>query len=120
MKLSEHFTSEEFACKCGCGFNMVDPELIAVLEDVRSFFGVPVHINSGCRCKKHNEKEGGAKDSKHTYGLAADIVVKDTLPEKVYVYLDNKYPKKYGLGLYKTWTHVDVRTVRWRKIYATP
>ena len=34
-KLSQNFNYDEFICKCGkCGFKAVDPELIAVLEDV--------------------------------------------------------------------------------------
>ena len=42
-------------------------------QAIRDDVGVPVHINSGCRCEKHNARSGGVKGSKHTKGLAADL-----------------------------------------------
>ncbi|MBL5841377.1 D-Ala-D-Ala carboxypeptidase family metallohydrolase [Enterobacter asburiae] len=54
--LSTHFSRSEFECCCGCGFETVSPKLITVLEDVRTHFGAPVKINSGCRCEKYNVK----------------------------------------------------------------
>jgi zinc D-Ala-D-Ala carboxypeptidase len=44
------------------------------LERVRSLLGVPVQITSGYRCASLNAAVGGAKDSQHMQGLAADIV----------------------------------------------
>jgi len=115
--LSEHFNRSEFSCHCGCGFDKVHPELINVLEDLRVKFSKPITINSGCRCEKHNATVGGEPGSQHMLGTAADIVVKDTPTDVVYAYLDSKYPMKYGLGLYKSWVHVDVRSrkARWKK-----
>ena len=123
MKLSKHFDSSEFACRCGCGFDDVSPELIKVLEDLRTTYDRPITITSGCRCEAHNKKVGGAQKtdkspgSQHLYGTAADIKVEGMSPAKVYQYLQYKYPNKYGLGLYKSWVHVDVRPtpVRWVK-----
>ena len=44
MKLSEHFDSSEFACKCGCGGMDngagVDPRLVQVLEAMISTYMV--------------------------------------------------------------------------------
>ena len=34
-QLSQYFKRSEFACKCGCGFNVVDTELLDVLIDVK-------------------------------------------------------------------------------------
>ncbi len=117
MKLSEHFNSEEFTCQCGCGLYLPNSQLIDILEDVRLFFGAPVKINSGTRCKKHNLAVGGEVNSQHMLGTAADIVVANTLPEKVYTYLDGKYPGTFGIGLYSSWTHIDTRKVkaRWHR-----
>ncbi len=114
-KLSKYFKREEFACKCGCGFETVDTELLKVLEDLREYFGEPAIINCACRCDQHNVDVGGAKGSKHKLGIAADIRVKNVAPDKVYVYLTSKYPDVYGIGKYKTFTHIDVRTnaARW-------
>lgn len=114
--LSQHFNRSEFACRCGCGFDSIASELITVLEDVRVHFGSPVKINSGCRCPAHNKKVGGAPNSQHVQGIAADIVVKGRTPALVADYLERKYPGTYGIGRYSGFTHVDVRSVaaRWR------
>jgi len=115
MKLSENFDRSEFACKDKCGFSTVDVELLCVLELVRYHFNSPVTINSACRCEKHNAEIGGTPNSKHMLGIAADIVVKDVSPQKVYDFICNHAPDKYGIGNYKTFTHIDVRKMcgRW-------
>lgn len=114
MKLSRYFSRAEFACKCGCGFNTVDVELLAVLEDVREHFNTPVIITSGCRCWYNNQKAGGATNSKHLKGNAADFVVKDVHEDRVATYLEEKYPDKYGIGRYEGRTHIDVRDKKGR------
>ena len=113
--ISKYFKRKEFACRCGCGFETVDIELLEVLEDVREHFGKPVVINCACRCEQHNAEEGGAKGSKHKLGIAADIRVKDVEPDRVFSYLDSKYSTTYGVGRYHTFTHIDVRSTlaRW-------
>ncbi|EKC4930732.1 serine/threonine protein kinase [Salmonella enterica] len=108
--ISKYFSRKEFECKCGnCGHNAVDAELLKVLEDVREHFGRPVIINSANRCQTHNKKVGGAANSTHVKGLAADIRVKDVAPSVVHQYLTGKYPDSYGIGKYNTFTHIDVR-----------
>ncbi len=113
--LSEHFNRREFQCHCGCGFNTVDVELITVLEDIRSHFKQPVTINSGVRCKNHNELIGGKPSSQHLLGRAADIIINDTPPRVVQFYLLEKYPDQYGIGSYSAFTHIDTRSkkARW-------
>ena len=71
--LTKNFSRSEFACKCGCGFDDIDLELVGILQSVRLFLGVPLHVNSGCRCEEHNKKVGGVANSWHTKGKAADI-----------------------------------------------
>ena len=109
------FKPEEFRCKCGCGLSAVGVSLLMVLDDVREHFGKPVLVVSGCRCKKHNAAVGGAKASKHMLGIAADIKVRGVEPIEVWGYLTEKYPNKFGIGLYKTWVHIDTRSskARW-------
>lgn len=115
MNLSKHFKREEFACP-HCGLDTIDYELVNVLETVREHFNKPVIINSGYRCPAHNAAVGGSENSQHLYGRAADIVVKDVLPEDVHAFLESYAPDKYGLGLYPTWVHIDTRSgpkARW-------
>lgn len=112
--ISEHFNRSDFACHCGCGFDTVDVELIRILEEVWDFVGGIKRINSGCRCAEYNKRVGGVPKSQHVVGRAADIPLDD--PEAVYNYLNEKYPKSLGLGLYHTFLHVDTRTngpARW-------
>jgi uncharacterized protein YcbK (DUF882 family) len=113
--LSEHFKRSEFACKCGCGFDTVDHELIVVLEDVRVWACGMTKILSGCRCNRHNETVGGSTNSQHKLSKAADIVIRTKTPKEIYEYLDERYPNKYGIGNYGTFTHIDTRTnkARW-------
>lgn len=116
MKLSEHFSRDEFSCKCGCGFSTVDVKLIEILESVRSQFKKPVKINSGCRCHDHNKKVGGTPKSKHMEGIAADIVVKGVSPIDVHKFLIDYVGGNYaGIGRYETFVHIDAREnpARW-------
>lgn len=119
MKISPHFKRSEFACKCGCGFAAVDIELVTALEYVRTHFKAPVTINSGCRCIDHNRAVGGETNppSKHTMGIAADIVVLGVHADRVADYLEQTYPDSYGVGRYNGRTHIDVRDTkaRWDK-----
>jgi len=44
-----------------------------VLDPLRSLYGKPIKVNSGYRSKLVNAAVGGAKNSDHLFGLAADI-----------------------------------------------
>jgi len=111
-KLSPNFSREEFACKCGCGFDTVDTELINVAETVRARIGAYTP-NSACRCKKHNKIVGGYNNSQHLIGRAIDIPTKN--PRDLYTYLDELYHNTFGIGLYNTFVHIDTRIkkARW-------
>ena len=115
--MNRFFKRSEFACHCGCGFNVVDAELLKVLTDTRKYFNSPITITSGCRCRIHNVNIRGSDNSFHTRGIAADIKVKRVVADEVYRYLDRTYPDSYGLGKYLSWTHIDVRPTkaRWSK-----
>lgn len=113
--VSKFFNRIEFKCNCyNCKPYAVDAELLEVLEDVREHFDAPVYITSGWRCEKHNTNVGGAKDSKHLYGIAADFKVRNVSPIDVHGYLVERYPDCYGIGLYSSWVHLDVRPERAR------
>lgn len=113
--ISQHFSREEFSCRCGCGFNTVDCELLVILEEVRNHFNKPITINSGCRCESHNKSIGGSDKSQHKLGRASDIVVKGVNPHDVFTWLNDNLKDKYGLGNYETFTHIDTRDnkARW-------
>lgn len=112
--LSANFSRSEFACKCGCGFNTVDSELVEVLQIVSDHYSAPVRINSGARCQTHNEAVGGSAKSQHVMCRAADIQVGGVPPHQVADYIDGLFPDKYGLGRYTEFTHIDTRSFKAR------
>lgn len=44
-----------------------------ILDPLRELYSKPIHVNSGYRSKLVNAAVGGAKNSDHIYGYAADI-----------------------------------------------
>ena len=116
MKLSPHFDRHEFECRCGCGFDVCDTELLLVLELIRNHFNLPVTINSAARCLNYNRSIDSKDSSRHTIGKAADIVIPGVNPAEVHDYVETLMPTRGGLGSYSTFTHVDVseRKRRWR------
>ena len=111
--MTKNFNDSEFKCK-HCGELKISSELVAVLELVRLKFRKPVVITSGYRCSVHNKAVGGSPSSKHLSGIAADIKVKGVAPFKVFDFLDDTFPDCYGIGLYNSWVHIDVRSTRGR------
>lgn len=111
-KLSTNFTVKEFACKDGSDTVLVAPRLVMVLQSIRSRFGAAVTINSGYRTPQYNAKVGGVAHSQHCYGTAADIVVRGKTPAAVAAYARQLMPDWGGVGIYDTFTHIDVREAK--------
>lgn len=85
MKLSNNFSLEELtksdtANKCGIKNTPNTLELSnltnlakKILQPIRDAYGKPIIISSGFRCSQLNKKVGGASNSDHIFGAAADI-----------------------------------------------
>jgi len=112
-KFAPNFAVAEFACKDGSDTILIDTQLAYYLQKIRDHFGRPVRINSGYRTKAYNALVGGASESQHVLGTAADILVDGVTPQQVAAYADQI--GMGGIGTYKTFTHVDVRPnkARW-------
>ena len=110
IKLSENFNSTEFDCKCGaaCSSTLIDEALVVFLQQIRNYFKKPITITSGYRCAAHNKEVGGATNSYHSKGQAADIVVYGVSPQEVAKYAESIGVK--GIGLYDSFVHIDTRT----------
>lgn len=108
-KLSTNFRVKEFACKDGTDPVFIESELVAVLQKIRTHFGRAVTITSAYRTPPHNKAVGGTTYSQHQYGTAADIKVSGVSPKKVAAYAEKLLPNKGGIGIYDTFTHIDVR-----------
>ena len=108
-KLSANFRVREFACTDGSDPIFIDTDLVAVLQKIRTHFGKPVTITSAYRTPIHNKSVGGTTYSQHLYGMAADIKVSGVSPKKVAKYAETLLKGKGGIGIYQTFTHIDVR-----------
>lgn len=113
-KLSNNFRVKEFACTDGSDPVFIAPKLVTVLQKIRNHFGKPVTINSGYRTASKNKSVGGATYSQHLYGTAADIVVAGVSPKDVAAYAEKLLPNTGGIGIYGTFTHIDVRATKSR------
>ena len=113
-KLSTNFKVKEFACKDGSDTILISSELVTLLQKVRTHFGKALYINSAYRTEVYNKQIGGSQYSQHKYGMAADIRIDGVTPKKVAEYLETLIPNKGGIGIYKTFCHIDVRSVRAR------
>ena len=118
--VSEHFKLSEFKCKDNSRVVILNNELVAVLEKARWHFNKAIHVNSGYRTVAYNStlKDASPK-SQHTRGNAADIVVSGVKPIDVYNYFNETYPDTYGVGIYSTFVHIDVRPNKARWDYRT-
>ena len=111
----KYFTREEFRCQCGgkyCNGFPAEPveETVRMADEIRRRAGVPLNVNSGVRCKRHNAEVGGVSNSLHTTGQAVDLSGAIS-PEKLYAIAQEvqaeKIPGRGGLGLYGWGIHED-------------
>jgi uncharacterized protein YcbK (DUF882 family) len=110
FKLSRSFTLGELASKDGADIVIVHPALLIGLQALRDVLNKPIKINSGFRSPEHNKAIGGASNSLHTLGLAADVVVEGVTPIHI-----ASIARDLGFGgvkAYPTFTHVDVGKIR--------
>lgn len=113
--MSKHFQPKEFESRDGrkSPFPLVVQDcLYELLEQIREQFGQPIIVNSGYRSPEHNARVGGAKNSMHVQGLAADIrpehgpnFQKDLERLKGICFK----VCKGGIGIYPSFVHVDCR-----------
>lgn len=115
MMIADHATKNfkirEFTCNCGCGYNVIDQRVIDMCQKIRDRIGIPVIVNSGCRCPEHNVHAGGVKNSYHVQGLAADISCKfgvsALLRAIVELYNEGEIPQLSYCIRYPTFIHID-------------
>lgn len=130
MKISQHFDSSEFDSHDGTKYpdQWIEERLIPLctaLEKIRAKAKASIRITSGYRSKKHNKAVGGASNSQHVQGIAADIQAEGVPARKLYQIIlkmiDNKEIPNGGVGSYRGWVHYDIRcqfgmpAARWRK-----
>ena len=120
LQLSEHFKLGEFIqSRIACSQNILAQfvyhtdivDNIRYLHDklllpLRQAIGAPITINSGYRCRALNMAVGGASNSLHLWGRAADITAGDRqslLIETVRMF------KYHEFIIHKTYIHVSLK-----------
>lgn len=81
-----------------------------VLQPLRNRLGKPVIITSGFRCPLVNSKVGGANNSQHLTGCAADIKVNGCSANTLFEYIRGSgIPYDQLINEYCEWVHVSFR-----------
>ena len=109
-RLTSNFLLSEFACPC-CSRVSADFRLVSGLQGLRDAIQRPLVINSAFRCEKHNLEVGGAANSQHKIGTAADIHVPGMKTLDLLLAAESvRWLQGFGYG--EKYLHVDVRTFR--------
>lgn len=117
QKITAHFHSTEFRCKCGCGKIYIEKKLVENLEKLFDKLNASkCIISSGYRCPSYDKskKIGGNGKGQHTKGKASDCVYYDKkgkiIPSKIVVCV--AYDSKLFNGIAKidkNYVHLDTR-----------
>lgn len=120
MDLSPHFTLEELTFSQTAarkGINNMPPPIeldnlrhtAALLEQVRALVGGPIRVSSGYRAPALNAAVGGAKNSAHVQGLAADIIAPGLAPRQLAERIRDSDILFDQLIYEGTWVHIGLR-----------
>lgn len=111
---TKHFNWNEFDSRGGWDFGKTGDVrrnvlfMMFKLEAVRYFGGNrPLRVNSGFRSEDHNRDVGGASNSQHMYGTAADITLDGLSPRQLSALC--KRAGFSGVKAYSGHIHVDSR-----------
>ena len=121
-KITANFSLEEFKCKDGTDVpNNLLPNVLELannLQVLRDYIGKPIVINSAYRTSLYNKKIGGANNSQHLVAKAGDLKVAGMTPKEladaIELPIKSGKMKEGGIGVYKTFTHYDIRGVKAR------
>jgi len=121
MKITNNFSLEEFECKCGCKMpEFVKKNIIELAENLQVIRDVvgKLNLTNAYRCKEHNADVGGAANSQHLKGKAADVKSKEydvlEVSKIIEGLIKSEKIEQGGIGIYNTFTHYDIRGVRAR------
>jgi peptidoglycan hydrolase-like protein with peptidoglycan-binding domain len=119
----EYFKREEFRCKCGglyCQGFPAEPDehMVRYADEIRRRLGVPLHVNSGLRCKVWNQRNNGVENSQHLTGRGCDLGAPEGItPEKMASVAEEVIGNTGGIGIYPWGIHIDSRPIKSRWDY---
>lgn len=71
--LYPNFSEEELACRYSKECRM-HPDMMKILQNIRSQYGRPMFISSGFRSKQHPVEANKKNPGEHALGMAVDII----------------------------------------------
>ena len=110
---------KEFACVCGCGLNVMHPELLKKLQIARSMAVLIFHISSGCRCDAHNKNEQASDTSSHlpkidTDGMCTAVDIRTLTSGERFMIVRALIKARFTrIGIGEDFVHVDID---WNKV----
>jgi zinc D-Ala-D-Ala carboxypeptidase len=126
MNFTENFSLEELIESQTARRNVITEQFLpsqAVIENLRKLsinllqplrdgIDKPIKISSGFRCKRLNKKIGGASNSEHVEGKAADIQAVGYTNKELFEYIKENMTFRqliweYGTKEEPAWVHVS-------------
>ena len=92
----------------GSGKEKMDINLLMILDNMRHRSGIPYKITSGYRSSEYNKKIGGAKNSAHIQGKAADISATDSRTKYSIIEAALHF-KIERIGVASNFIHIDIQ-----------
>jgi uncharacterized protein YcbK (DUF882 family) len=116
-QITRNFHAREFECRCGkCKPQLIALELVARLQVLRDWVGLPFTVTSGFRCPAHQTAlsksglETAKSTSTHELGDAADIALME--PD---VWVQDAARVFSAIGIASNFMHVDLRRDKRRR-----
>ena len=82
--------------------------IVFCLQPIRNLINKPIIITSGYRCANLNKILGGAVNSQHLNGQAADFIVKNMTPEKIInIILKSDIKFDQLINEHDKWVHIS-------------
>ena len=82
--------------------------IVFCLQPIRNLINKPIIITSGYRCANLNKILGGAVNSQHLNGQAADFIVKNMTPEKtINIILKSDIKFDQLINEHDKWVHIS-------------
>lgn len=126
MNLTPHFTLAELTASDTAMAKKIDntapPDVVKnlkrvaeMLEQVRTRVGAPIRVSSGYRAPALNKAVGGAANSMHALGLAADIST-SALSPKALAWMIFQSEIVFDQLIYEgTWVHIGLQNGKPRR-----
>lgn len=107
--LYPHFSEEEFlACTPSCSGLQMNKRFMDVLEQVRTWSGVPMKLTSAFRSQDYEHSKGRSGNSWHCLGMAVDIACTNAVSRYKIIDAAIKFGIT-GIGVASNYIHLDLR-----------